>query len=68
MDLSTCSQRELNTAEEDGRQHAILFIDRDQFTKVHRLVGSRAAGVRVQRLAMVLTAAVHRGDTVTLQQ
>lgn len=68
MDLSTSSQRELNKAEEDGRHHAILFIDRDQFTKVHCLVGSRAAGGHVQQLAMVLTAAVHRGDTSTLQQ
>ena len=57
-------QRTLNQSHTDGTQHAMLFIDLDQFKVVNDSCGHSVGDKLLLQVAKLLTAEVRNGDTV----
>ncbi len=57
-------QRTLDQARENGTEHAMLFIDLDQFKLVNDTCGHSVGDMLLQQIARLLTAAVRGGDIV----
>ncbi len=63
-EFETRLQRTLTQSHDDGTQHAMLFIDLDQFKLVNDTCGHSVGDQLLQQVARLLTAAVRNGDTV----
>ena len=57
-------QRTLNQSHAEGTQHAMLFIDLDQFKVVNDSCGHSVGDTLLQQVAKLLIAALRNGDTV----
>ena len=56
--------RVLRNAQEDGREHALLFIDLDQFKRVNDACGHAIGDQLLRQMAKLLGAAVRARDTL----
>lgn len=64
FEFEGCLRRALSSAREEGREHALMFIDLDQFKLVNDACGHAAGDRLLREVATLFQGAIRSGDTL----